>query len=156
MSNTTKNNRTAEANAFTTGLSSLTDTSFLLATQTVPKTALVQVCSTYLAAVAATAAAKAEVQTCLAAERSALLAFTSNRALMKTFLEARYGKGSPELLKFGFTPAKPRKVSVKAMAAGIEQGKLTRAERHTMGKKQRLEIKPVAPAATTGTTPTKA
>jgi hypothetical protein len=153
MGNTTKNDKTAEIQAFSTGVSSLTDASFVIDSETVTKPQVLQACTAYIAAVAATAAARGQLKTCLDAEAQAWATVSEYRDSIKSLVESRFGKGSPQLLTFGFTPAKPRKISVEAKAAGIAQGKRTRAARHTMGTKQRLEIKappvvePVATAA---------
>jgi hypothetical protein len=70
----------------------------------------------------------------------------------KQYLQSRYGQGSPELQKFGFTPAKTPQRSVAAKAAGIAKNQATRKARNTMGKKAKLKVK--GTPATNTTAPT--
>jgi hypothetical protein len=77
---------------------------------------------------------------------------------LKGYLVATHGEGAVDLLAdFGFTPPKPRKVTVKVKATAADKTALTRALRHTMGKKQKAKVKATvpasAPAATASTAP---
>ena len=51
---------------------------------------------------------------------------------MKTYAESTYGKASPELLKFGFTPAKPVVKSVVTKVVSVTKGAATRALRNPL------------------------
>lgn len=67
------------------------------------------------------------------------------RNALKGYLKTRFGKESPRLQKYGFTPNKPSKKKASVKAAAVEKAQATRKQRGIMGRKQRAEIK--APAA---------
>jgi hypothetical protein len=110
------------------------------------------------------------------AERTALHASVANERTMaksvatlrggfKSYLQGRYGKASPELQKFGFTPQKAAQKAAATKAKTVKQIEATRKARGTTGKKAKANIKGVVPADTapnagaagaSGTTPAAA
>ncbi len=62
-------------------------------------------------------------------------------AALHAYLIGAHGKTSAILTAFGFAPAVPVVKTVKVKASAVLRGAATRAERHTMGPKQKAEIK---------------
>ena len=92
-------------------------------------------------------AAKAVVST-RATWQSAVKADIDERAKTKTFvsglrqaLKVAFEGSIETLADFGLTPPKPRVVSPEKKAAAAAKAKATRAARHTMGSKQKAQIK---------------
>jgi hypothetical protein len=54
---------------------------------------------------------------------------------------ATLGPTSQTLSQFGFEPRKPRKRTAVAKAAAAQKSRATRAERHTMGPRQKAAIR---------------
>ena len=54
---------------------------------------------------------------------------------------AMFGRKSPQLQQFGFTPMKPRVASSEKQLTAAVKRKLTRTKRHTMGKRQKQTVK---------------
>ena len=84
-------------------------------------------------------------------------------AALKAYLIATNGSGAVDLLAdFGFVPPKPRKVAAKTKAAAVDKTAATRALRHTMGSKQKKQVKATTatpspqPATTAATQPAPA
>jgi hypothetical protein len=84
-------------------------------------------------------------------------------AALKAYLIATHGSGAVDLLAdFGFVPPKPGKVAAKTKAAAVDKTAATRALRHTMGKKQKKQVKATTaapspqPATTASTQPAPA
>jgi hypothetical protein len=75
--------------------------------------------------------------------QSAVQAGHTEYVAFKAYLEAKLGKGNPELGQFGFTLGvrKPRSSGTNVLAAIKAQQ--TRKVRHTLGRKQRLALSPV-------------
>jgi len=93
-----------------------------------------------------------------------------DRAL-KAWVVNQYGADSKEAHDFGFPPPKTPERTVTSKATAIERGQATREARHTMGSRQKEDVKgtavvlvapanpattvqPAAPAASTPTTTT--
>ena len=81
------------------------------------------------------------------------------RALKRTVL-GQFGDtqdASSTLADFGYAPPKVTEKSSATKAAAAEQGRATRAARHTMGSKQKLQVKgtvtPASPPATPASPP---
>jgi hypothetical protein len=71
-------------------------------------------------------------------------------AALKAYLAAISPSDAVDLLAdFGFSPPKPRKVPVKTKAAAAQKVVATRGLRHTMGKKQRKQVKATSPQPAT-------
>jgi uncharacterized protein YbcI len=79
---------------------------------------------------------RADVQ----AERASEQKVAPLRADLKGILVAQLGRSSPQLLGYGFTPAKLVVVTPAARAAGVAKGKATREARGTKGKAQKLLV----------------
>jgi hypothetical protein len=75
--------------------------------------------------------------------QSALQGGHTEYVAFKAYLEAKLGKGNPELAQFGFTLGvrKPRSSGTNILAAIKAQQ--TRKIRHTLGRKQKLALSPV-------------
>jgi hypothetical protein len=69
----------------------------------------------------------------------------------KGFLKSYYGKKSPMLQKFGFSPDRTPKQAPSVKAAAVAKSKATKEARGIKGKKQRARIT-TAPATASGTT----
>jgi hypothetical protein len=145
----------SDVESLASGLQSLPDTSFVLATVTYQKADIIQACNTYVAAVDATKSSKTDYEKNLAVERTALAVIRNLRTLLKPVLVARFGKSSPELKTFGMAPAKPRVVTVVAKMAGAQKSQNTRKELHTMGPKQKKAAKKAAVAPVAVVAPSK-
>ena len=109
------------------------------------KSAVVDVLSAYVKANGTAAAGKLQWRKAVADEKSALAAARPVRALLKTFLQSRLGKASPQLNGFGFETTKAPRASAKTKAAAVDKNKATRAARHTMGTTQRKRVKAPTP-----------
>ncbi len=65
--------------------------------------------------------------------------------VVKQTLLASFAGQVDALARFGLTPRKPRVVSPDTQVAAAAKARATRAARHTMGKKQKAEIKGAVP-----------
>jgi hypothetical protein len=101
---------------------------------------------------------RATLQKSVADERTLDIVTKPLRAQMKIYLQARFGKESPELQDFGFTQSRTPKPSAGTKAAAVTQAKATRAARGTKGTQQKKAIKAPRAAATpqAATTPVAA
>jgi hypothetical protein len=69
----------------------------------------------------------------------------SLRALLKVFLQSRFGKNSPELTPFSFYPAKTPTKTVAVKAVAVAKTARTKKALNTMGSKERkATIKKIA------------
>jgi len=75
------------------------------------------------------------------------------RAGLRQALQVAFAGSIDALADFGLTPRKPRVVTPEKKAAAAAKAKATRAARHTMGKKQKAEIKGTVPATAPATSP---
>jgi hypothetical protein len=104
----------------------------------------------FLAAAAVTVSQKLETTKAVAVERAVRAAAQAMRKQVKPYLQGRLGATSPDLTKYGYTPAKPKPkpptVTVKAEA--VAKARATREARHTVGKKARKAIKATPSPAT--------
>jgi hypothetical protein len=150
MSTETPNNKptlVTRHSALVTALQAAPETEFALGGKTYPKAALVGQLSAYVAAHQAATAARQQWLKAIVDQKAAIAATRPMRALLKTFFQAKLGKTNPEIASYGFDPAKTPKTTVKAKAKALVKNKATRAVRHTMGKKQKAEIKATDVAA---------
>jgi hypothetical protein len=129
-----------------TALQGLPDTELAMGGKTFAKSAVIGILSAYVTANQTASADKQKWRKSVTDEKAAVVAARSTRALVKTFLQGRLGKTSPELTRYGFEPAKTPKKSVKAKATGIDKSQATRKARNTMGSKQKKAIKGAPPA----------
>jgi hypothetical protein len=87
-----------------------------------------------------TTTAKNSYHTAVTTEKTYNVAARAFRTQMQGYVVARYGKDSPKLAEFSFTPSKPKKTTTAIKAIAVAKVKATRAARHTMGKKQKLKV----------------
>lgn len=131
----------AQYNALIAGINAeLTDAKFVLNGQTYTKAQLIAQLQSVVDSAETTKTNRATLTSSVAQERALLAAVAPLRMGVKQLLQSRYGKGSAELQKFGFTPAKVPQRPVAGKASGIEKNLATRAARNTMGKKAKLQI----------------
>jgi hypothetical protein len=100
-----------------------------------------------LTAAQATAAARSALMTCTANEATIAAEVDPLRGGTKIFLKSYYGKKSPTLQQFGFTPDRTPVVSAATRAAAVAKTKATKEARGETGKKAKAAI--TAPATTT-------
>jgi hypothetical protein len=93
-------------------------------------------------------AAKATTQAKLAAEKADMPALRIFMDAYATFVRAAFGTQPDVLADFGLQPKTRAPLTVEAKAAAVAKRAATRAARHTMGSKQRKDIK----GAVTGVT----
>jgi hypothetical protein len=67
-----------------------------------------------------------------------------------------FGEASPVLADFGFTASKRATRTPEEKAAAAAKAKATRAARHTMGKKQKKDVKGTVPTTAPATSPSPA
>lgn len=133
-------------------------TTFLFGGTTYAKADLVARFQSRIDAARKTLADRTALHASVAAEQAVETAVATLRARFKTYLQGRYGKDSPELQKFGFTPQKTPQRAAATKAKAVKQSDATRRARGTTGKKAKSVIKgvpeptaPAAPAVTTAT-----
>ena len=85
---------------------------------------------------AANQAWRAQVQV----ERSTLLEVRPLREGLKGIVGAKFGKGSPQLVSFGFQPLKATVKSTGSKAAAVAKAEATRKARGTKGSAQKQDI----------------
>jgi hypothetical protein len=73
-------------------------------------------------------------------ERQVAAEVAPTRAAVQSVLQGRYGKGSTQLLAYGFTPQKVAERTAASKAGAAVKTKATRTARGTKGSKQKLEI----------------
>jgi hypothetical protein len=112
-------------------------TTFLFRDQTITKADAITKLSARITAAENTKAARLALQAAVAAETQIAQEVAPIRSDIKGFLSNRFGKNSPKLQKFGFTPAKTPQKSVASKAQGVAKAKATREALGTKGKKQR-------------------
>jgi hypothetical protein len=132
--------------ALVTALTADTDTQFVLSGKTYSKSAVLGVLSAYADAHQATAARRQAWMAAVGVEDTALANARTVRSELKTFLQGRLGKTSPDLARYGFEPAKVPTRTVAEKAAAVAKNKATRTARHTMGSTQKKSVKGTVPA----------
>jgi hypothetical protein len=129
----------AQFTALVNGINTmLTDvTQFLFASGTLAKADLVSKFSDRIAAAEKTKAARLALHAAVADEEKVAAAVAPYRTDLRAYLVSRFGKGSPTLQVFGFTPAKATQKTAASKATSAAKAKATRAGIGTKGKKQR-------------------
>lgn len=145
----------AEYKALITGINSelAGETHFMLNGTLMAKPELVAHFQSRLDAAEKTKTQRTALHATVGAEHALNLEIAPLRMGFKTYLQSRYGKNSPELQKFGFTPAKKPQRPVAAKATGIAKNQATRKARNTIGKKAKLQIKGTVPSSSAAPTP---
>jgi hypothetical protein len=97
--------------------------------------------------------AKATWQKAVKDERAARAQALALLRVLKAYLLGTYGPAAVDLLAdFGVSAPKPRKVAVKTKATAVDKTLATRAARHTMGAKQKKQVKGTVTPPTHATT----
>jgi hypothetical protein len=86
-------------------------------------------------------AAKAATKAKIAAEAAASPSLRALRSAFVTYVKAAYGSSPDVLADFGIQPKPRAPLTVEAKAAAVAKRASTRAARHTLGSKQKEEIK---------------
>jgi hypothetical protein len=94
----------------------------------------------YIAQLGTTAKAHASWLAEVRTTRRAETQLSTRLAALHTYLAATLGAASPTLVHFGFEPRKPPKRTVRAKAVVVAKSLATRAQRHTMGPRQKAQI----------------
>jgi hypothetical protein len=126
-----------------TAMAALPDTEFSLGGKTFAKSSLIALFSAYVTAHQTATGDRQAWRKSVGDATAALEAASPVRALVKTFLQGRLGKTSPELAGYGFEAAKVPKRTVAAKAVGVTKNKATRKARNTMGSRQKKSVKGV-------------
>lgn len=129
-------------------------TSFVIGGVSYAKADLVGHFQARIDAAKATVADRTLLHSAVANEQTLAKSVATLRAGFKSYLQGRYGKGSAELQKFGFTPQKVTQKAVATKANAAKQNVATRTARGTTGKKAKANIKGVVaaePATNAGT-----
>jgi hypothetical protein len=119
---------------------------FPLEGQSIPRATLLGLFQSFLDADAKSTSANTAWRSAASAEQALVAQIRPLAAAFKGALQSQYGKASPELLKFGIAPTRPRSTTVAAKMVGVVKGASTRVERKTMSKKQKQEIVGQVPA----------
>ena len=127
--------------------------SLVINKQTVTKKQLLTAFQGRLTAAQNTKAARLAYHAAVAAEAKVAAQVAPDRAGVKLYLVMRYGKTSPELQTFGFTPAKVPQKTAASKADGAAKAKATRQALGTMGKKQKKAALVIRAAAAPSATP---
>lgn len=107
----------------------------------------------HIASVGAADSSKSAWQKAVLSERSARTQAVALLRALKAYLLGTYGPAEVGVLAdFGFSAPKPRKVAAKTKAAAVDKTLATRAARHTMGPKQKKQVKGTATPPTSATT----
>ncbi len=93
-----------------------------------------------LATFAAANAAKAALKQSQADRTQKVASVEAQVGYLKTYLVSLWGKGSPQLAPFGFTPKGRTPLSGEQIALKAAKAKLTRKARGTLGSKQKLGV----------------
>ena len=102
----------------------------------------------------ATATAAKTWHVAVATEKENTQALAGVQLSLRNHVSATFGETGTEFSDFGFTPRAVRAVDVATKAEAVEKRGATRAARHTMGKRQKLEVTGASsPAASVPTTP---
>ena len=115
--------------------------SFTLNGRTITRTNLLAALQAYIDAAAGTATANQGWRAKVSAEKSARTEAADLVSGMKTYAESTYGKGSLELIKFGFSPAKPAVMTVVTKVVSVTKGAATRALRNPLTTAQKKALK---------------
>lgn len=116
--------------------------SIAVAGQTLTQAQMSDELGTVIAIFMAVADAKQKLQQALEAKVQAMAALRARYQAYKDALISQFGRGSPELLQFGLKPRKARtELTPEQKVLRAAKSKLTRAKRHTMGKRQKAKVK---------------
>jgi hypothetical protein len=121
MSSKAKATLETELRTLVTGLGTLTGVDpLILAGKTYPMVDLIATLNVFISVSDAAAAAKTQYKAATASMKAARSVVVSLRVLLRGFIVSRYGRGSPELDKFGFGPT-PHIPNVGKKVAAVEK-----------------------------------
>ncbi len=148
--NTPKQNRNAETTAdqnLADGLSkhAATIPSIMVGGASVATKDIVAALQGRIATAKAATSARATWQAAVQADRDERAKTKTLVSVTKQTLLGSFAGQVDTLSDFGLTPRRPRVVAPEALVAAAAKAKATRAARHTMGKKQKAEIKGAVP-----------
>jgi predicted RNA-binding Zn ribbon-like protein len=142
---TSKSALVVQCQTIITALGNLNVTEYVLGGKTYAKADLVSAFQSYVNAASQTASDKKSYQNDVIAETAMANSTRTLRSLLKTFLQSRFGKTSPELTPFSFSPTKTTKKTVEVKAVAVAKTERTKKALGTMGKDQRKKaIKAIA------------
>ena len=142
---TSKTTLVAQCQAIIAAIATFTVTEYILGGKDFPKVDLIAAFQSYLDAVSLTATTKKSYQNAVIAETAQTASARSLRALLKVYLQSRFGKNSPELTPFSFSPAKTTTKTVAVKAVAVAKTARTKKALNTMGPKERkAAIKKIA------------
>jgi hypothetical protein len=102
----------------------------------------------------ATDAASKAWHAAVATEQASTQGLSSAQTLLRNYVSATYGEASTVFSDFGFVPRAVRTVNAATKAEAVQKREATRAARHTMGKREKLDVKGWSePAASSTTAP---
>ena len=137
-----------ECNALITGVTALSDKSFLMGGASVAKADVLSPMQDYVDAEQEVTTADAARKAAIAKARTAEVAARAMVGDLKPYLRARMGKTNPALeSQFGIAPQKPAATPVASKAAGAAKAKATRAAK-------KASATPAPQPATPATKPT--
>ena len=146
MGSNTPNNRLEETAAdqhLIDGLNKVASTipSFVVGGAPVATKDIVTTLQARLATAKAAESARVAWQTAVQADRDERAKTKTLVSVIKQTLLQYFAGQADTLATFGLTPRKPRAVKPETKVVAAAKAKATRAARHTMGKKQKAEIK---------------
>jgi hypothetical protein len=109
--------------------------------QAVSVAAIIAIFQAYLTAAAAVVTDKAQYTSSVKARNTALASTSTMLQSLTAFLRVTFGNEPTVLADFGLTPLVRHPSTVQVKAQAVDLRLKTRGLRHTMGSKQRLEIK---------------
>jgi hypothetical protein len=127
--------------ALAAALQGMPDAEFVLGGKTYAKATLVALLTGYVTATEAVKPARQQWQKAIGDAKAALATAKPVRALLKTYLQGKLGKASPDLATYGFDPTRPPKTTVAGKASGVVKSAATRSARNTMGTQQKKTVK---------------
>jgi hypothetical protein len=84
---------------------------------------------------------RAAVKVAMARRATAEAARREAERALKAWVGNEFGIASKEAIDFGYPPAKKPEISVEAKALAVARRKATREARHTMGKRQKEQVR---------------
>jgi hypothetical protein len=117
---------------------------------------LISTVQTRVSAAISTQSSRATWENAVKAERDERAKTKPLVSGLKQAIQVMFAGSIDSLADFGLTPRKPRVLTPEKKAAAAAKAKATRAARHTMGKKQKKDIKGTVPATAPVTPPSPA
>ena len=153
-----RNSAVSVYEALVASLTNLSDADpMVLGGKKMAKADVLVVLNAFLTAAKLLESLRQQAKVALADESSKLVTAKPLRALLKSYLESRFGKSSPDLLDFGFTPAKvPVKTAASKAAAAEKAAKTRKADQPGSSKSDSNGQPNGSPATAPAVVPAKA